>query len=200
MERGEGVLAHGLDGGLKESPRSGKPRAKLWCPRGRSCSRVDTALRGEVGAGRRRVPTVATSLPRSEPSRRLREARWQRSVFAKNDTNLGRLTRSCLDTFPASREMAISKTFFARPTAIVVSFIRTPPFSMRFFRLTLAHRCRLCQRRSPSHHLMAEAPASPSLSGAKRPRFHRLARGNVCLTKSRSATVNRDQSATMTPT
>ena len=39
--------------------------------------------------------------------------------FAKNDTNLGRLTRSCLDTFPASREMAISKTFFARPTAIV---------------------------------------------------------------------------------
>ena len=27
-----------------------------------------------------------------------------------------------------------------------------------FFRLTLAHRCRLCQRRSPSHHLMAEAP------------------------------------------
>ena len=63
-----------------------------------------------------------------------------------------------------------------------------------FFRLTLAHRCRLCQRRSPSHHLMAEAPASPSLSGAKRPRFHRLARGNVCLTKSRSATVNRDQS------
>ena len=40
----------------KESPRSGKPRAKLWCPRGRSCSRVDTALRGEVGAGRRRVP------------------------------------------------------------------------------------------------------------------------------------------------
>ena len=26
--------------------------------------------------------------------------------FAKNDTNLGRLTRSCLDTFPASREMA----------------------------------------------------------------------------------------------
>ena len=26
-------------------------------------------------------------------------------------------------------------------------------------RLTLAHRCRLCQRRSPFHHLMAEAPA-----------------------------------------
>ena len=36
--------------------------------------------------------------------------------------------------------------------------------------------------------------ASPSSSGAKRSRFHRLARGNVCLTKSRSATVNRDQS------
>ena len=36
--------------------------------------------------------------------------------------------------------------------------------------------------------------ASPSSSGAKRPRFHCLARGNVCLTKSRSATVNRDQS------
>ena len=83
MERGEGVLAHGLDGAPKESPRSGKPRAKLWCPRGRSCSRVDTALRGEVGAGRRCVPTVATSLPRSEPSRRLREARWQRSVSQK---------------------------------------------------------------------------------------------------------------------
>ena len=26
----------------KEPPRSGKPQAKLWCPRGRSCSRVDT--------------------------------------------------------------------------------------------------------------------------------------------------------------
>ena len=40
-------------------------------------------LRGEVGAGRRRVPTVATSLPRSEPRRRLRVARWQRSVSQK---------------------------------------------------------------------------------------------------------------------
>ena len=28
-----------------------------------------------------------------------------------------------------------------------------------FFRLTLAHRCRLCQQRSPFHHLMAEAPS-----------------------------------------
>ena len=40
----------------------------------------------------------------------------------------------------------------------------------------------------------AASIASPSSSGAKRPRFHRLARGNVCLTKLRSATVNRDQS------
>ena len=35
------------------------------------------------GAGRRRVPTFGTSLPRSEPSRRLREARWQRSVWQR---------------------------------------------------------------------------------------------------------------------
>ena len=78
--------------------------------------------------------------------------------FAKNDTNLGRLTRSCLDTFPASREMAISKTFFAKIHSDRRIFHSDSSFFDAFFRLTLAHRCRLCQRRSPSHHLMAEAP------------------------------------------
>ena len=157
MERGEGVLAHGLEWAPKESPRSGKPRAKLWCPRGRSCSRVDTALRGEVGAGRRRVPTVATSLPRSEPSRRLREARWQRSVSQKTTP-----------TWVDSHGVAWTPSRFARDGNLEDVLCKThsdrrifhsdSSFFDAFFRLTLAHRCRLCQRRSPSHHLMAEAP------------------------------------------
>ena len=46
-----------------------------------------------------------------------------------------------------------------------------------FFRLTLAHRCRLCQRRSPSHHLMAEDTNDVVLmvnDGAAPVKFRRL--------------------------
>ena len=83
MERGEGVLAHGLDGHRKNLlvpvslEQSLGVRAVVLAP----ASIRPYEVRWEQG--RRRVPTVATSLPRSEPSRRLREARWQRSVSQK---------------------------------------------------------------------------------------------------------------------
>ena len=55
-----------------------------------------------------------------------------------------------------------------------------------FFRLTLAHRCRLCQRRSPSHHLMAEAPRS--LGSKASPGTPSCARARVQLSSLRTVT------------
>ena len=49
------------------------------------------------------------------------------------------------------------RRFFAKIHSDRRIFHSDSSFFDAFFRLTLAHRCRLCQRRSPSHHLMAEA-------------------------------------------
>ena len=124
--------------GTEEAPRSCRPRATPSCRRGRSCSRVDTASRGEVGAGRRRVPTFGTSLPRSEPSRRLREARWQRSVWQRT-TPIWVDSHELLGHLPPLLPRWQSRRRSCKIHSDCRIFHSDSSFSMRI-RLTLAHR------------------------------------------------------------
>ncbi len=157
MERGEGVLAHGLDGHRKNllvpvsleqslgvravvlAPASIRPYEVRWeqddvvsQPSQRPCPEVSRAAGFEKHGG----------------STLFRKKRHQ--LGSTHTELLGHLPRFARD---GNLEDVLCKTHSDRRI-----FHSDSSFFDAFFRLTLAHRCRLCQRRSPSHHLMAEAP------------------------------------------